>query len=110
MTEKIVDVPSLTSPDPGDGSIGQNSTFFQNNINTNKQQRHLYRDNVQARIQDFFVRSGGGGRRSRLLNLFYSLQRGSNGYITHFTGGSNFFQGGGGRIANFYRNPYNYNL
>ena len=25
-------------------------------------------------------------------------------------GGSNFFQGGGGPNANFYRNPYNYNL
>ena len=28
MTEKIVDYPFPTSPDPGDGSIGQNSTFF----------------------------------------------------------------------------------
>ena len=44
------------------------------------------------------------GGTSRLLNLFYSLQRGSNGFITHFPGGSNFFQGGGPN-ANFYRNP-----
>ena len=39
---------------------------------------------------------GGGG--CRLLNLFYSLKRGSNGFITHFPdfpGGSNFFQGWG---------------
>ena len=43
-----------------------------------------------------------------VLNLFYSLQRGSNGFITegvqHFPGGgSNFFQGVGG----VQRNPYN---
>ena len=69
MTEKIVDFLSPTSPDPGDGSIGQNSTFFQNNINTNQQQRHLYWDNVHARILDFFVSRGGGGP----------------GYSTHFT-------------------------
>ena len=56
-----------------------------------------------ARIQEFL--SGGGG--SRLLNLFYSLKRGSNGFITHFPGGggSNFFQGWESN-----RNPYNYNL
>ena len=30
---------------------------------------------------------GRGGGASRLLNLFYSLQRGSNGFITHFLGG-----------------------
>ena len=41
---------------------------------------------------------GGGGGGSMLLNLIYSLQRGSNGYITHFPGGSNFFQGGGGGV------------
>ena len=47
--------------------------------------------------------SGGGGGGSRLLNFFYSLQRGSNGFITHFPGGgeSNYFQGGPN--ANFYR-------
>ena len=32
---------------------------------------------------------------SRLLNLFYSLQRGSIGFIIHFSGGgSNFSRGG----------------
>ena len=34
---------------------------------------------------------------SRLLNLFYSLKRGSNGFIAHFPGGST-FSGGGGPI------------
>ena len=32
-----------------------------------------------------FCQGGGGG--SRLLNLFYTLKRGSNGFITHFPGG-----------------------
>ena len=33
-----------------------------------------------------FFRGGGGGG-SRLLNLFYSLKSGSNGFIKHFPGG-----------------------
>ena len=60
-----------------------------------------------------------------VLSLFYSLQRGSNGFIAektililyqgfrgvHFSRGggvSNFFQGGPN--ANFFRNPYTYLL
>ena len=59
-----------------------------------------------------------------VLSLFYSLKRGSNGFIAEKTklilyqgyggdplfsaGGSNFFQGGPN--ANFYRNPYTYVL
>ena len=60
-----------------------------------------------------------------ILSLFYSLQRGSNGFIAEKTilklyqgsrggplfpggGGSNLFQGGPN--ANFYRNPYTYLL
>ena len=49
-----------------------------------------------------------------VLNLFYSLQRGSNGFITEktilFKGSreSNFSKGGvQGPSLNFYRNPYN---
>ena len=50
---------------------------------------------------------GGGGVQAPQL----ILQRGSNGLITHFPGGVQLFPGGGGGpIANFYRNPYNYNL
>ena len=56
-----------------------------------------------------------------VLSLFYSLKRGSNGFITFtlpriqrrsiiFRGVSNFFQGGGGPNASFYRNPYTYLL
>ena len=43
--------------------------------------------------------SGGGWWGSRLLNLFYSLKRGSNGFITHFPGGGGWgptFSRGGG--------------
>ena len=62
-----------------------------------------------------------------VLRLFYSLQRGSNGFIAEKTililyqgsrggplfsrgGASNFFQGGGGPNANFFRNPCTYML
>ena len=61
-----------------------------------------------------------------VLSLFYSLKRGSNGFIADKTllilyqgskggplfsrgGGSNFFQGGGPN-ASFFRNPYTYLL
>ena len=96
---------------------------------------------MHARIQDFF--QGGWGVQAwrpenslenvfflffLVLNLFYSLQRGSNGFITgklyfyfskdpegvqHFPegGGPTFSQGGGGGGGGsntyFYRNPYN---
>ena len=70
--------------------IGQNSTFLQNSINTNQQQRHLYRENMHG-SQNFL--SGWGGGASRLLNLFYSLHRWL--YYTFSKGGSNFLQGGG---------------
>ena len=94
MTEKIVAFPSPTSPDPGDGSIGKISTFFQNNINTNQQQRHLYRDNVHARIQDFFVRRGwgGGGPGS---STYFTVYRGGPMVILHiFQGGPTFSMAG----------------
>ena len=62
-----------------------------------------------------------------VLILFYSFQRGSNGFISEKTililyqgprgdplfsrgEGPTFFQGGGGPNANFYRNPYMYLL
>ena len=62
------------------------------------------------------------------LSLFYSLKRGSNGFIAEKTililfkgsrggplfsgggGGPTFSRGGGGPNANFYRNPYTYLL
>ena len=51
---------------------------------------------VHARIQDFCqARGGGGGGVNLFYNLFYSLQSGSNGFITEGRRGSNFFQGVG---------------
>ena len=74
-----------------------------------------------------FRGAGGNRRRSRnfcqfylVLSLFYSLNRGSNGFIAEKTililyqgsrGGPLFSGGGGGGPnANFYRNPYTYLL
>ena len=61
---------------------------------------------VHARIQEFLSGGRGGGVEARrpensldnvflVINLFYSLQRGSNGFITEGRRGSNFFQGVG---------------
>ena len=59
---------------------------------------------VHARIQEFLSGVGGGGeveaRRpenslDNVINLFFSLQSGSNGFITEGRRGSNFFQGMG---------------
>ena len=59
---------------------------------------------VHARIQEFLSGGGGGGggveaRRPEnsldAINLFYSLQSGSNGFITEGRRGSNFFREGG---------------
>ena len=61
---------------------------------------------VHARIQEFLSGGGGGGVEARrpensldnvflVINLFYNLQSGSNGFITEGRRGSNFFQGVG---------------
>ena len=66
-----------------------------------------------ARIQDF-GQAGWGGVEARrpensldnvflVINLFYSLQSGSNGFITEGRRGVQLFPGGGG----VQRNPYN---
>ena len=87
-----------------------------------------------ARIQEYFFRGGGAGVQARrpensrdnvvffffflfclVPNVFYSLQRGSNGFIIEktilFQGiqmGANIFQGRPTfSYTNFYRNPYN---
>ena len=86
MTEKLL------------GSIGQNSTFSRTApTQTNKD---ICTGTTCADPGIFFVRGEGVG--SRLLNLFYSLQRGPV-VLLHI------FQRGGPN-ASFYRNPYNYNL
>ena len=107
MTEKLLTSPlpppSPTSPDPGDGVNRSKFNFFQNSINTNQQ-------GLNARIQEFFVKGGGGVQAPQLILQFtegvlwfyYTFSRGG--------GWSNLFQGGGVQNADFYRNPYNYNL
>ena len=61
---------------------------------------------VHAQIQELLSGGGGGGGRGTtvrkqsgqcflVINLFYSLQSGSNGFITEGRRGSNFFQGVG---------------
>ena len=83
---------------------------------------------LHARIQDY-ISGGVQARRPEnsldffflfsVLNLFYSFQRPSNGFITEKTilskdpEGVQHFPGGGGQLfprgpnANFFRNPYN---
>ena len=110
MTEKLLTfptpTPSPTSPDPGDGVLRSKFNFFPVQHQHNPTPPKIFVPGHHARIQEFCQGGGGGwGGGSRLLNLFYSLKRGSNGFIKHFPGGSNFFQGWGSNI-----NPYNYNL
>ena len=61
---------------------------------------------VHARIQEFLSGGEGGGVEARrpensldnvflVINLFYNLLSGSNGFITEGRRGSNFFQGVG---------------
>ena len=92
MTGKTVDFPLSYHPllPPQTlwmGSIGQNSTFFP------EQHQHkptkTFVPGQHARIQDFL--SGGGG--SRLLNLFYSLQRGPMVLLHIFQGDPTFSTG-----------------
>ena len=92
MTEKLLTFPSPTSPDPGDGV---NRSKFPVQHQHNPQPPKIFVPGHHARIQEFFVRGWGGGGGSRLLNLFYSLKRGSNGFITHFPGGVQLFPGVG---------------
>ena len=105
MTEKLLTFPSPTSQDLVDG-VNRSKFKFLPEQHQHKPTK-TFVPGQHARIQDFFLWGGGG---SMLLNLFYSLQRGSNGFITHFPGGGPTFSRVGGPNANFYRNPYNYNL
>ena len=70
---------------------------------------------VHARIQEFWSGGGGGGGGSRpddqktvwtmfflVSNLFYSLQSGSNGFITEGRRGVQLLPGGGGVQRNTY--------
>ena len=105
MMEKLLTFPFSTSQDRVDWVNRSKFNFFPEQ-HQHKPTKNLYRDKMRG--SRIFL-SGEGGE-SRLLNLFYSLQRGSNGFITHFPGGGGPTFSRGGPNANFYRNPYNYNL
>ena len=106
---KLLTFPSPTPPPPllppqtlGIGSIGRNS-FFSSTASTQPNTTKDICTGTPCADLGIFCQGG-----SRLLNLFYSLKRGSNGFVAHFPGGgglSNFFQGWGSN-----RHPYNYNL
>ena len=94
MTEKLLTFPSPTSQDLVDGVNRSKFNFF-----FSEQHQHKPTD-IRTRTTcadpgNFFQGEGG----SRLLNLFYILQRGSNGFVTHFPGGggTTFSRGGGSK-------------
>ena len=108
MTEKLLTfsfpIPPLIPPQTlGMGSIGQTSTFSRTaSTQTNKD----ICTGTTCTESGFFLSWGGGGGGGgegpgfSLLNLFYSLQRGSNGFIPHFPGGGGgptFSKGGGSK-------------
>ena len=99
MTEKLLTfpspTPSPTSPDPGDGVLRSKFNFFSEQHQHNPTSPKIFVPGHHARIQEFFVGGGGGGGGSRLLNLFYSLKRGSNGLLHIFQGGPTYSRGGG---------------
>ena len=102
--------PSPTSPDPGDGVLRSKFNFFPVQHQHNPTPPKIFVPGHHVRIQEIFCQGcvcvcvGGG---SSLINLFYSLKRGSNVFITHFPWGGRvqLFPGVGSN-----RNPYNYNL
>ena len=106
MTEKLLTfpcptpspTPSPTSPDPGDGVLWWSKfNFFSSTASTQPNNTKDICTGTPCADPGIFL-SGGGGGGSRLLNLFYSLKRGSNGFITHFPGGGQTFSRGGGPI------------
>ena len=91
MTEELLTFPSPTPlsylPRPwGWGLKVEIQLFFPVQHQHNPTPPKIFVLRYHARIQECFVRGGG----SRLLNLFCSLKRGSNGFITHFPGGPTF--------------------
>ena len=64
MTEKLLTFPSPipppTSPDPGDGVLRSKFNFFPVQHQHNPTPPKIFVLGHHARIQDFFVREGGG--------------------------------------------------
>ena len=91
MTEKNVHFLFSYPPPPflppqtmGMGSIGQNSTFCSRTASTQTHNKDICTGKTCADPGIFCVCGGGGGPGS---STYYTVYRGSNGYITHFPGG-----------------------
>ena len=104
MTEKLLTsplLPPLHLLPPQTLGMGSKFNLFPEQ-HQHKPTTKTFVPGQHARIQDFFVRWGRGPGPQLILQC----TEGVNGFITHFL----FSRGGGGPIANFYKNPYNYNL
>ena len=101
MTEKLLTspspTPSPTSPDPGDGVTRSTFNFFP------EQHQHkptkTFIPGQHARIQDFFVRWGGGGS-TLLILLILQFTEGVQWFNYTFSRGVQLFpgEGGGGQM------------
>ena len=101
MTEKMLTFPSPTSPDPGDGVNRPNFNFPRTeSTQTNKD----ICTGTTCADPGFFVRG------VQAPQLILQFTEGVQWFYYTFSMGSNFFPGGGGPNANFYRDPYNYTL
>ena len=103
MTEKLLTfpppTPSPTSPDPGDGVFRSKFNFFSSTASIQHNTTKDICTGTSSADPGIFCQGGGGG--SRLLNVFYSLKRGPNGFITHFPGVGRTFPRGGGPIETY---------
>ena len=83
--------------------VGQNSTFSRTaSTQTNKD----ICTGTTCADPGIFCQGGGPGS-----SPYFTVYRGGPIVLLHiFQGGPTFSRGGGGPNANFYRNPYNYNL
>ena len=100
MTEKLLTFPSPTPlsylPRPWGWGLKVEIQLFSSTASTQPNTTKDICTGTPCPDPEIFRQGVGWG--SRLLNLFYSLKRGSNGFITHFPGGGRgptFSRGGG---------------
>ena len=101
MTEKLLTFPSPTPlsylPGPWGLGLKVEIQLFSSTASTQPNTTKDICTGTPCADPGIFCQGGGWVWGSRLLNLFYSLKRGSNGFITHFPGGRGptFSRGGG---------------
>ena len=97
MTEKMLTFPPPTPlsylPRPWGWGLEVEIQLFSSTASTQPNTTKDICTGTPCADPEIFCQGWGGG--SRLLNLFYSLKRGSNGFITHFPGVPTFSRGGG---------------